>query len=67
MISPGILYDLREDIQRTDLGATRGIAIDLLDEVHRLRHLLEEMADFRASREHAATMASLKEIKDSLR
>ena len=67
MIGPGDVYDIQEEIETADADRLRVVARKLLDEVHRLRHLVEDMADFRHSREHDAAMKKLGEIKDSLK
>lgn len=65
MISAGELVDMRGILdQDTDL--TRQQQSDLIEECHRQRHLIEEMADFRNSQEHDKMMAALKEINRKL-
>lgn len=65
MISAGELYDLTDEIRRTGI-LTEEQQLDLIDECHRLRHLIEEMADFRASKQHNELIKTLKEIRTNI-
>lgn len=65
MLSPGELYDMRGDIDEGD-GLSTSQQNDLIDECHRLRHLIEEMASFRESKQHQDTMRKLCEIQQSM-
>ena len=61
MISSGELYDLADEVLKTG-SLTSQEQTDLIEECHRLRHLIEEMADFRSSKQHQETIEALKAI-----
>jgi len=65
MISSGELYDLADEIRRTGSLASDQ-QTDLVEECHRLRHLVEEMADFRSSKQHNELMEALKKIRSDI-
>ncbi len=65
MISSGELYDLADEVLRTG-SLTSQEQTDLIEECHRLRHLVEEMADFRSSKQHDETMRELKGIRTDI-
>jgi hypothetical protein len=65
MISSGELYDLADEVLRTG-SLTSQEQTDLIEECHRLRHLVEEMADFRSSKQHQETIEALRVIREDI-
>ena len=59
MISSGELYDWSEELKDADEARLRAMCRELIDDHHRLRSLVEELATFRHTVEHDRTMASL--------
>ncbi len=65
MISAGELYDLADELRRE--GNLPGEKqAELIDECHRLSHLIGEMADFRSTKQHDEQMVELKRINETL-
>lgn len=64
MIRSGILYDWSAEANDpgTSENRLRDMCRDLIDECHRLRHLINDMAEFRHSKEHDEHMKKLEEI-----
>lgn len=60
MIGSGELYDLEEEVKDATRDRLQEVTLDLISEVHRLRHLVEEIIDFRSSKDHDETMKTLK-------
>ena len=58
MISSGELYDLRGELEEE-----KELSFDncsrLIDECHRLKHLIEEIIDFRQTKQHDEMMKKL--------
>lgn len=66
MISPNELWEWEDEAKEAKIGRLRTMVFELLQDSHRLRHLIELMADFRHSKEHSKTMGTLEKICDSL-
>ena len=66
MISSGDLYDWSEELEKADKQRLRAMCRELIDNTHRIRHLLEDMADFRNTLEHERQMKMLDDITKTL-
>lgn len=66
MISPNELWEWEEEAREAKVDRLRTMVFELLQDSHRLRHLIELMADFRHSKEHSKTMEKLDKIGESL-
>lgn len=65
MLSRADLYDISQDrIAKGDVDAE--LCRELLDEIHRLRGLVEDLVDFRASKKHDDLIAELRQIRKSV-
>lgn len=60
MIGAGELYDLEEEVKDATRDRLQEATLDLISEIHRLRHLVEEIMDFRSSKNHDETMEALR-------
>lgn len=68
MVSSGELYDWAAEARdvKTTPDRLRELCLELIDDLHRLSHLIEEMADFRTTKQHDKVMAEMASIQDKL-
>ena len=66
MISAGDLYEWEDELKSAAAGRLRVMVSELVSDSHRLRHLIEEMADFRYTKQHDEQMALLRELNSKL-
>ena len=65
MIGAGELYDLEGEISYANKERLQVMVQELVSELHRLRHLTEEIMDWRRSKEHDEIMRRLDTICES--